>query len=127
MYDFFLMIRRLPRSTRTDTLFPYTTLFRSGAGLPLLVADVYGDGPTGGSAGALARALAWMAAREVPVINVSLVGPPNLLVRTAVTAVQRRGLIVVAAVGNDCPAAAPLYPAAYPGVVAVTEIGSAHV
>src|SRR3546814_16175151 len=31
-YDFcFLMIRRPPRSTRTDTLFPYTTLFRSGA------------------------------------------------------------------------------------------------
>src|SRR3546814_15939583 len=30
---FFLMIRRPPRSTRTDTLFPYTTLFRSG-GLP---------------------------------------------------------------------------------------------
>src|SRR3546814_4326297 len=29
---FFLMIRRPPRSTRTDTLFPYTTLFRSRAG-----------------------------------------------------------------------------------------------
>src|SRR3546814_3656982 len=32
MYDymfFFLMLRRPPRSTRTDTLFPYTTLFRS--------------------------------------------------------------------------------------------------
>src|SRR3546814_19629611 len=33
---FFLMIRRPPRSTRTDTLFPYTTLFRSpGGGLHL--------------------------------------------------------------------------------------------
>src|SRR3546814_20223075 len=29
---FFLMIRRPPRSTRTDTLFPYTTLFRSQPG-----------------------------------------------------------------------------------------------
>src|SRR3546814_11083430 len=29
---FFLMIRRPPRSTRTDTLFPYTTLFRSDGG-----------------------------------------------------------------------------------------------
>src|SRR3546814_19828212 len=29
MFFFFLMIRRPPRSTRTDTLFPYTTLFRS--------------------------------------------------------------------------------------------------
>src|SRR3546814_20711800 len=32
---FFLMIRRPPRSTRTDTLFPYTTLFRS---LPQFIA-----------------------------------------------------------------------------------------
>src|SRR3546814_13544335 len=31
----FLMIRRPPRSTRTDTLFPYTTLFRSPLGAPL--------------------------------------------------------------------------------------------
>src|SRR3546814_15378102 len=29
VFIFFLMIRRPPRSTRTDTLFPYTTLFRS--------------------------------------------------------------------------------------------------
>src|SRR3546814_18257003 len=41
---FFLMIRRPPRSTRTDTLFPYTTLFRSNlerhrlSHLPLIVA-----------------------------------------------------------------------------------------
>src|SRR3546814_2472869 len=34
------MIRRPPRSTRTDTLFPYTTLFRSDAPSPL-IAEVY--------------------------------------------------------------------------------------
>src|SRR3546814_9485973 len=48
MYFFFLMIRRPPRSTRTDTLFPYTTLFRSVVGLALvgdhLGAVVVGDG-----------------------------------------------------------------------------------
>src|SRR3546814_15420757 len=32
LFIFFLMIRRPPRSTRTDTLFPYTTLFRSACG-----------------------------------------------------------------------------------------------
>src|SRR3546814_9013137 len=32
LFFFFLMIRRPPRSTRTDTLFPYTTLFRSAPG-----------------------------------------------------------------------------------------------
>src|SRR3546814_16540285 len=39
---FFLMMRRPPRSTRTDTLFPYTTLFRSsveGVAHPVLVFD----------------------------------------------------------------------------------------
>src|SRR3546814_3698305 len=36
MFFFFLMIRRPPRSTRTDTLFPYTTLFRS---LDLMIAE----------------------------------------------------------------------------------------
>src|SRR3546814_14870263 len=36
---FFLVIRRPPRSTRTDTLFPYTTLFRS-LGLWLVLGNV---------------------------------------------------------------------------------------
>src|SRR3546814_2006142 len=36
-FVFFLMIRRPPRSTRTDTLFPYTTLFRSAGFTPWLV------------------------------------------------------------------------------------------
>src|SRR3546814_6037195 len=38
VFFFFLMIRRPPRSTRTDTLFPYTTLFRSPATYCLLIA-----------------------------------------------------------------------------------------
>src|SRR3546814_16219931 len=38
-FFFFLMIRRPPRSTRTDTLFPYTTLFRSCQFSVLLEAD----------------------------------------------------------------------------------------
>src|SRR3546814_13857563 len=43
---FFLMIRRPPRSTRTDTLFPYTTLFRSPA---LLIEDIELHGDCAGS------------------------------------------------------------------------------
>src|SRR3546814_13828553 len=42
---FFLMIRRPPRSTRTDTLFPYTTLFRSPAYLLHHRRHVRGDEP----------------------------------------------------------------------------------
>src|SRR3546814_11079490 len=37
-FFFFLMMRRPPRSTRTDTLFPYTTLFRSAVMAPSLFA-----------------------------------------------------------------------------------------
>src|SRR3546814_2976632 len=36
---FFLMIRRPPRSTRTDTLFPYTTLFRSRGDITIGIAS----------------------------------------------------------------------------------------
>src|SRR3546814_17820070 len=39
---FFLMIRRPPRSTRTDTLFPYTTLFRSIAQRARVVVRMHG-------------------------------------------------------------------------------------
>src|SRR3546814_8076846 len=42
---FFLMIRRPPRSTRTDTLFPYTTLFRSRAGRRRLAGQQEGTPP----------------------------------------------------------------------------------
>src|SRR3546814_16098832 len=38
---FFLMIRRPPRSTRTDTLFPYTTLFRSPYQAPPFAPPLY--------------------------------------------------------------------------------------
>lgn len=97
--------------------------FRGAApGARLLVADVYGGSPTGGSAAIIAQALAWMARNKVPVINVSLVGPPNVTLRAAVAALVARGHLVVAAVGNDGPAAPPLYPASYPGVVSVTGV-----
>lgn len=86
----------------------------------LWAADVYCDAPTGGSVEAIARALAWMAQQRVAVINISLVGPPNRLLERIVAALVARGHLLVAAVGNDGPAAPPLYPAAWPGVVGVT-------
>jgi subtilisin family serine protease len=99
--------------------------FRGAApGSLLYVADVYGDQPTGGSAAIIVRAFAWMAHNAVPVVNVSLVGPPNLTLAAAVRAMVDRGILIVAAVGNDGPAAPPLYPAAYSGVVAVTAVDS---
>jgi hypothetical protein len=91
-------------------------------GAKLYVADVYGPTAAGGSAEVIARGLAWLAQSRVKVVNISLVGPSNSLLQAAVKALEARGCTIVAAVGNDGPAAPPLYPAAYPGVVAVTGV-----
>lgn len=91
-------------------------------GARLYAADVFGGEADGGSADAIARALNWLAEKGVPVANISLTGPPNVLLAAAVRGFLARGHVLVAAVGNDGPAAAPNYPASYPGVVAVTSV-----
>ena len=97
--------------------------FRGAAsGAKLYVADVYGGSRAAGSASAIVPALGWLVSHRVQVINISLVGPKNAAVARAIDAVQRRGVRVVAAVGNDGPAAPPQYPASYAGVIAVTAV-----
>ena len=91
-------------------------------GAALLVADVYGGSPANGSAMAIVRAMGWLATRGARVVNISLVGPQSPLLQAGVRALQAKGVIVVAAVGNDGPAAPPQYPASYPGVIAVTGV-----
>ena len=91
-------------------------------GQRLLAADVYGSDPAGGNASAIARALGWLAQNGVAVTTISLVGPDNRLLSAAVSRAQQRGMLIVAAVGNDGPAAPPAYPASYKGVFAVTGI-----
>lgn len=95
------------------------------ADVNLYVADVYCGAPTGGSTDAVIQGLAWLIQENVPVINVSLVGPPNVLLQRVIELASARGHLIVAAVGNDGPSAPPLYPAAYPGVVAVTGVDGA--
>lgn len=94
----------------------------SAPGQYLLAADVYGSDPAGGNASAIARALGWLAQRRVAVTTISLVGPDNKLLAAAVSRAQQRGMLIVAAVGNDGPAAPPAYPASYKGVFAVTGV-----
>lgn len=91
-------------------------------GAALYAADVYCGQATGGSADAIARALAWLASRNIAVANISLAGPPNAILKAAVAAFVERGHVLVAAVGNDGPAAPLEYPAGYPGVVGVTSV-----
>ena len=88
----------------------------------LYAGDAYCDSATGGSVEAIARELAWLARMRVAVVNVSLVGPPNQILQRIVERAVAQGLLIVAAVGNDGPAAPPLYPAAWPGVVGVGAV-----
>lgn len=96
------------------------SLLRAAGVTNLWVADVYGKDPAGGNALAISKALGWLASSGCKVVTISLVGPRNALVERAVTAARARGLILVAAVGNDGPAAPPAYPASYDGVLAIT-------
>lgn len=100
-------------SSRFQGVAPQATLY---------AADIYCDSGTGGSAARIVGALDWLARQRVAVVNLSLVGPPNQILERAVATMVRRGHLLVAAVGNDGPAAPPLYPASYPGVVGVSGV-----
>ncbi|TPG47655.1 peptidase S8 [Rhodanobacter glycinis] len=88
----------------------------------LYAADLWCADKVGGATSSLVEALAWMARERVPVINISLVGPDNPVLARAVQAMIARGHVLVSAVGNDGPAAPPLFPAAYPGVIGVSGV-----
>lgn len=70
----------------------------------------------------LLEGLNWLANQTVSVINISLTGPDNRLLAAAVSNLQEQDIFLVAAVGNQGPAAPPLYPAAYSGVIGVTAV-----
>ena len=70
----------------------------------------------------LVRALNWLVAENVSVINMSLAGPDNQILAKVIAKTLATGKAIVAAVGNEGPAAPPMFPAAYPGVIAVTAV-----
>ena len=84
--------------------------------------EINESGKTLGNAGGFLRAIDWMAERRVHVINMSIAGPDNKIVRLAMEQARWQGLILVAAAGNNGSTAEPAYPAAYPDVIAVTAV-----
>ena len=71
----------------------------------------------------LIAAMDLLAARGIAVLNLSLAGPANSTLETVIRdLVDTRDIVVVAAAGNAGPAAGPLYPAAFDGVIAVTAV-----
>ena len=97
----------------------------AGSATEILSASVFfqsGNYAPGATTESLVAALEWLAAERVDAINMSLAGPGNAILETAVEAALEGGLPIVAAVGNNGPAGEPLYPAAYPDVIGVTAV-----
>lgn len=69
-------------------------------------------------------ALDWQVRNRVPVVNMSLTGPDNALLKDAVHAAAQAGTIIVAAAGNGGANGGPRYPAAYPETIAVAAVDS---
>lgn len=97
---------------------------RPTGNITIYAAAIFGGDAHDGTSELLIRALGWMAAQRVPVINVSMVGPANPIVGVLIGKLISLGFTIVAPVGNDGPAAKLLFPASYPGVVAVSGAGA---
>ncbi|QBF32633.1 S8 family serine peptidase [Thalassococcus sp. S3] len=93
-----------------------TTLFSANVVDPAL------DGGDAAGVVAILRAVDWLAAENVKVVNFSLAGPYNKLMDRALSRAARDGMVFVAAVGNAGPRHQPQYPAAFPFALAVTAV-----
>ncbi len=72
----------------------------------------------------LVDSLQWTASSAARVVNMSFTGPADPAIHEAIAAARRKGMVLIAAAGNDGPQAPPDYPAAYPEVIAVTATDS---
>jgi hypothetical protein len=91
------------------------------------VAGVFAADPEGvptADVVALVSGLDWLAGRRTPVINMSFAGEPNTVVALALRRAIAGHAVVVAAAGNGGATAAPAFPAAEAGVIAVTAVDS---
>ena len=70
----------------------------------------------------LLRAIDWMRRHNVTLVNMSFAGPDDPLLAAALKQAIAEGMVVVAAAGNEGAGAPPAFPAAYPGVIAVTAV-----
>lgn len=74
---------------------------------------------------ALLTAVDWAVRNGAKVLNMSFTGPRDAALQEALEAADQKGVILIAAAGNAGPKAAPAFPAAYPGVIAVTAVDEA--
>jgi hypothetical protein len=73
----------------------------------------------------IVKAINWAVSRNARIINLSFAGDRDPMVEIALRAARERGIVLVAAAGNDGPSSLPRYPAAYTNVIAVTATDQA--
>lgn len=72
----------------------------------------------------LVAAIDLLIERRVRVVNLSFAGPANELLEGAIKRAHGKGVVFIAAAGNDGPKAKPSFPGAYPEVISVTAVRS---
>lgn len=100
----------------TPGLLPNATLYHAN----VFYSDHSGEFAT--DTHVLLRALDWMDRANVKIVNMSFAGPRDQLMEEAIAKLSAKGMVFVAAVGNEGPTAEPAYPAAYRQVIAVTAV-----
>lgn len=93
-------------------------------GAQLFAANIFEvrKGRSVGNLAALVRSVDWLVTKGVRVANLSVAGRENAIVRLAVNKAKQKGLLIVAAAGNNGLRAPPVWPAADPDTFAVTAI-----
>jgi subtilisin family serine protease len=94
-------------------------------GAHLYSAEVFyrqSDYAQGATLNAMIEAINWLIEEHVNVINMSLAGPDNAILKAVINAALGQGIFIVAAAGNEGPAAAAVFPAGYEDVIAVSAI-----
>lgn len=89
-------------------------------------AFVAADGqPPGSNSFVLLKGFDWLASSGAQIVNMSFAGPADPLFSKELKAAHDKGILAVAAAGNDGPKAAPDFPAADPNVIGVTAVDDA--
>ena len=91
-------------------------------GVHILAARAFGTQRTSmdGTTSDIVKAIEWSMQRGARIINMSFAGDRNALIERVLNVARARGIVLVAAAGNNGPTSPPQYPAALPAVIAVT-------
>lgn len=132
IYENFIREDRVPAAEDHGTAVAVMLIGRAVNGRPggllpgarLYAANIFEqrNGKESGNLAALVRAIDWLAKNEVRVANLSIAGQDNKIMRLAIVRALQKGLLLVAAAGNNGPHAPPAWPAAHPDAFAVTAV-----